>query len=484
MRWRWRLWGDDRVLRSQRSFRLPMSRSNTTLPDSTRGGPVEGGERLCLVLIAYPADPSKVGEVAFLDLSREVLGRDGTLRWGRHLPGAFGRTGHLDDPKLSREQWRFSALGDDRWELENVGRLPLFLNRRRVDGCELRGGDILQAGRRVAVMVQRRPEARPVLANGAPRFGEPDEMGMVGEGPASWALRRQVAFLSTRPEHVLILGESGVGKELVANGLYRASSADGPWVSRSAATIPESLADAELFGNLKNYPNPGMPARPGLVGQADGGVLFLDELGELPVPTQARLLRLLDAGEYNRLGEATSRRASLRMLAATNRGVAELKHDLVARFPHRVTVPGLHQRREDIPLLIRACIDTMAQQGALHPFERSGVTVDIDLQVALVSHAYETHVRELAALLWHAFGQTQDGVLRLWADFPECAPSGATSKAARQIRHRDPQELSDEDIVAALERNEGKRSPTWQELELSSRHVLTRLLKKRGLDGH
>ena len=117
----------------------------------------------------------------------------------------------------------------------------------------------------------------------------------------------------------MLLGETGTGKELAARAVHRFSTrADRPLVARNAATMPAGLIDAELFGNARNYPNPGMAERPGLVGQADGGFLFLDEIGELPSELQAHLLRVLDAGgEYQRLGESRVRRSDFRLLAAT-----------------------------------------------------------------------------------------------------------------------------------------------------------------------
>lgn len=90
-------------------------------------------------------------------------------------------------------------------------------------------------------------------------------------------------------------------------------------MARNAATLPEGLLDAELFGNIKNYPNPGTPERAGLVGEADGSTLFLDEIGEISQVAQAHLLRVLDDGEYHRLGEAKARKSHLRLISATNR---------------------------------------------------------------------------------------------------------------------------------------------------------------------
>src|SRR5690606_25111169 len=123
--------------------------------------------------------------------------------------------------------------------------------------------------------------------------------------------------------------------------------------------------DAELFGNVKNYPNPGMPERAGLIGEADGSTLFLDEIGDLPNAHQVHLLRVLDDdGEYQRLGESKVRRSSFRLVAATNRPFESLKHDFLARFTHRVTVPGLPERRDDIPLILDSILRRIAKRNA------------------------------------------------------------------------------------------------------------------------
>src|SRR5262249_66785 len=161
--------------------------------------------------------------------------------------------------------------------------------------------------------------------------------------PLAWALRDTVAFAARAEGHVLVRGESGSGKELCATAIHRLSTrGERALVARNAATFPAGLVDAELFGNAKNHPNPGTAEREGegLVGEGDGGTLFLDEIGELPAALQAHLLRVLDRnGEYQRLGESRVRRADLRVVAATNRGVAELKHDFAARFTLAVEIP-------------------------------------------------------------------------------------------------------------------------------------------------
>ena len=205
-------------------------------------------------------------------------------------------------------------------------------------------------------------------------------------------------------------------------------------MARNAATLPPGLVDAELFGNARNYPNPGAPERPGLIGQADGGTLFLDEIGEASHEVQAHLLRVLDAGEYHRLGEATARRADLRLIAATNRADSELKHDLCARLPLRVKVPDLDERREDIPLLcghlLRHARQANPEIGARFFSRLTTPRLDPALVDHLVRRPYTTHVRELDAILWRAMTASTSDVVTLPAE-PETTPPPSPSARAR-----------------------------------------------------
>ena len=178
----------------------------------------------------------------------------------------------------------------------------------------------------------------------------------------------------------------------------------------NVADVPESLVEAELFGNVKNYPNAGMPARPGLVGEADGSTLFLDEFAEMPEAMQAHLLRFLETQEYRPVGEAKYRHAEVTVIAATNRELSRIKHDILARFPFRIEVPGLEDRREDIPLLVYHLLPhKMARRDSSIPerfFDRGDgrdtPRVTIELMAWLVTHSYDTHVRELERLLWES----------------------------------------------------------------------------------
>lgn len=324
------------------------------------------------------------------------------------------------------------------------------------------------------------PKAREeATASASHAFGAADELGIVGESPTAWQLREHVAFIAGRAAHVLVLGPSGAGKEVVAQAIHALSKrGTKPMVSRSAVTIPEGIADAELFGNLASYPNPGTPERKGLVGEADGTTLFLDELGELPEELQARLLRVLDErGEYQRLGEARVRRSNLRLVAATNRPIGALKHDVAARFRLRLTVPGLDERREDVPLLARHLLRRVARSdddiARRFVDERGEPRLSFALVRALVGHTYRTHVRELETLLWialaHAKGDVADVCPELVAEL-----SGPDTNAPK----RAVETVSEEEVREALERHGGVQDKVYKELGLANRFVLHRLMKK------
>jgi two-component system nitrogen regulation response regulator GlnG/two-component system response regulator HydG len=256
-------------------------------------------------------------------------------------------------------------------------------------------------------------------------------------------------------------------------------------VARNAATFPAGLVDAELFGHVANYPNAGMPQRPGLVGEADGSTLFLDEIGELPEDLQTHLLRVLDpGGEYQRLGEARSRSADRRLVAATNRPIDAIRHDLAARLALRVVVPSLNDRREDIPLIARHLLRRIAASDAdigERFFDgwtgREGEPrLSVPLVRALVAHDYTTHVRELEALLWSSLASSSDGTVELTPAVRE--ELAAMSRASPGT---DTRGVTAEMLRAAMERHQGVQEKVWRDLGFANRYVLKRLLKKHGM---
>ena len=486
----------------------PRIGSSTTI--DSEGGPIEAagapGDALTLVIVWSAHEPERIGEIAVLPSSpgpSMVLGRgaepttESRLRFFRQRPGVLVERPPLGSPGLSRRQLLVRAL-DGAAQVERVGRCIVEVNGTRCDQAAVGPGDVIYLRRELVLLCARRPALIPrsrALPDAAHHpFGAADEMGLLGESPIMWRLRDSVAFVAMTPNHVLVTGESGTGKELVARAVHDAGSSDSrPFVSRNAATLPASLVDAELFGNVKNYPNAGMPERPGLIGEADGGTLFLDEIGELPQEQQAHLLRVLDAdGEYQRLGEGKVRRSRFRLIAATNRDPAALKDDFAARFNSRIDVPGLPDRREDIPLIARHLLERAAKtspQLASRFLGRSadGTTclrIDPELVEHMLRRPYRTHVRELDALLWRSLAEATGDVLALPADLrmpPAGPPEGRAAQGSAAQHRIDAAEPSSAQIVAALEQHEWNVPLASRALGLTSRFVLNRLMKKHGI---
>jgi two-component system nitrogen regulation response regulator GlnG/two-component system response regulator HydG len=403
----------------------------STLPSVSDAEAASSGRRIewpALVVLWSRDEPARMGEVLLLphgDPQPWIFGRgeggERRLSLVRQRPGTRVPTGPLACPRISRAQLRLSPTPGGGIVVENIGRCALHLRGDRVARALLAPGDVFSLHNEVLFLCTRRPTNMPggehELGEPLHPFGGPDTFGFVGESPAAWDLRHRIAAVARQAFHVAILGPSGCGKEIVAQAIHARSARSGkPMVSRNAATIPEGLADAELFGNIRNYPNPGMPERAGLAGQAHESTLFLDEFAELPQSLQAHLLRLMDDGEYHRLGEATARKAHLRILAATNRPESDLRSDVLARLKVRIALPGLEARRDDIPLLAVHLIRKYAatDPAALARFFPDGDAAAMPrlspiLVETLVSHPYATHVRELDALLIRAIFESRGG---------------------------------------------------------------------------
>ncbi len=463
----------------------------TTDSDIVEGGARRSREVLALVVVWCRDEAERLGELLLPDPDAQPRagwmfgrGREDSgvrLELVRQRPGQTERRPALALPQLSQDQLRIRVGEAGELELDNVGRRTLLINGVERESARVGEGEVVELRGQIMFVVARRPLELPALelpARLLPRFGEADAFGLLGESPPAWSLRGQIAFAAARDVHVLVQGPSGVGKELVARAIHELSGrAAHPLVARNAATLPEALIDAELFGNLRDYPNPGMPERAGLIGAAHRGSLLLDEIGELSHELQAHFLRVLDAGEYQRLGESTTRRADFRLLAATNRPLDELKHDLAARLRLRVAVPSLAERREDIALLIPHLIRRMAGEDPLlaRRFFAGGDSsgaprVDATLVRALIRQPFPTNVRELEGALWTAM---MHSVVAGHAQV-----EASVVEPAREV---DPRKLTREQIEAALAHAEGVQDRAWRLLGLRNRFALIRLMKKHEL---
>jgi two-component system response regulator HydG len=372
-----------------------------------------------------------------------------------------------------------------RLRLENLGRCKLTVNDAPFDEAFVEPGDIVQIGNQLLLLCVRRVARLTGHASGQHRFGEPDEHGFVGESPAIWALRQELGFVGVRPGHVLIHGESGTGKELAANAVHRASKRPGPLVARNAATFPDTLIEAELFGSARGFPNPGMPERVGLIGAAHTGTLFLDEFAELPLAQQTRLLRVLDAGEYQSLGEATLRHADVRVVGATNRALDDLRADVAARFAFLVRMPNLTSRLEDIPLIVRHLLKQVAREDTelrarfFQPDDEPRLSAG--LLLGLLRGPAIGNVRWLRNTLWRSLAESSGDTLHWPKSLSGQFPRASNLPAPPSSDEEQTSESERERIRAALELHQGSVDKTWRALGLSSRFALNRLLKKHGI---
>jgi transcriptional regulator with AAA-type ATPase domain len=305
--------------------------------------------------------------------------------------------------------------------------------------------------------------------NTAPSDPEIEETGFFGiSGPAR-SVRRELYELGPTHLPILLVGETGVGKEVAARALHRLSERRGAFVPVNVAAIPANLLEAELFGSVKGAYTGADRARKGLTVAADRGTLFLDEIGDLDPPLQVKLLRFLDSQEVRPVGATRSRIVDVRILSATNsdldRRVREggFRQDLYYRIAAPpLTIPPLRERREDI-LLLRDLFEreAVARHG-LAPCTWSG-----EAEAMMRRYQWPGNVRELRQAVEVALVRAGGGVVQtehLPIIRTEVGPSGTWDEAQRDFRKKF--------LRAALERNNGNRSATARELGISRQGLL------------
>src|SRR5881275_2539532 len=225
-----------------------------------------------------------------------------------------------------------------------------------------------------------------------------NRFGIIGASPAlNYALQVAVQVANTDLT-VLIAGESGVGKEAFSHIIHSLSARKhNPFIAVNCGAIPEGTIDSELFGHEKGSFTGAMDSRKGYFETVNGGTIFLDEIGELPLGTQARLLRVLESGEFIRVGSSKVQKTDVRVIAATNKELLQLvqqgkfREDLYYRLNTvPIRVPALRDRREDIPLLFRKFAVDFAER-----YKTAPVQLDDDARSRLVNYAWPGNVREL-----------------------------------------------------------------------------------------
>jgi DNA-binding NtrC family response regulator len=308
--------------------------------------------------------------------------------------------------------------------------------------------------------------------------------GIIGESGAMQEVLSVVRRVAPSDATVLIRGESGTGKELIAKALHYASPrAARPLVKVNCAALAESLLEAELFGHEKGAFTGAVTARKGRFELADGGSLFLDEIGDLPPHLQVKLLRVLQEREFERVGSSRPVKVDVRLLAATHRNLEALVRD--GRFRddlyYRINVvtiplPPLRERREDLPLLIDHFLRAFADKNA-----KSIRGLTREAHEALLRYDYPGNVRELENLIERAVVLTRDDVIGL-TDLPLSLDPQATEPERGPGLVAAVEGLERRMIREALAKADGVQTRAAELLGIGER-VLRYKLKKYGLSG-
>jgi DNA-binding NtrC family response regulator len=371
----------------------------------------------------------------------------------------------VDDVKVSREHAVVERRSDGLTLRDLSSRNGSFVDGDRVGGqtVALPAGSLLRLGRTLFISVDA---CEPLHGFGVPRAGP-----LVG-GPALDPVRDEIGAIARSNTSVFIDGPTGSGKELAAQAVHEESGRRGSLVGVNCGALPSDLMESELFGHVRGAFSGSERSREGLVRRARGGSLFLDEVGDLPLQLQVKLLRVLESGEVRAVGEDAPQHVDVRWIAATNRppealiAAGALREDLFHRLcAVRITMPSLIAHREDIPALARSFAGEMS--------------FSVLAMEALLLYDWPGNVRELkncvTAALARARSQSRDQILP--ADIklvrnPTSEPPRSGRPAEGELRVR---------IETALQAHAGNVKETAKSLKMA-RSVLYDWLKRLAID--
>lgn len=304
---------------------------------------------------------------------------------------------------------------------------------------------------------------------------------LVGDSPSMARVKKLIEKVAPTNSTVLILGETGTGKELVARAVHQHSlRAEAPFVAVNCGALPEALIESELFGHRKGAFTGADEHRTGLFEVAHGGTIFLDEIGELPKSMQAKLLRVLESGEIRRVGDNTAFEVDVRVVCATHRQLPDMveagdfREDLMYRInTFEVHIPALRERIDDVPEI------------AAHLFKRfrPGLKTNDELFTAeaielLQKHSWPGNVRELANVIEHATilcDQPPIGPEHLPARFGASRKNGGPTPKLKLVSPLSLRELENQAILDALDRHQGNKPAAADELGISLKTLYNKL---------
>jgi len=302
---------------------------------------------------------------------------------------------------------------------------------------------------------------------------------IIGSSKPMRELFKQIAMTALGPSTVLITGESGTGKELVARAIHDASGRKGAFVPVNCASIPTELIESEFFGHTGGAFTGAKKARPGMFEAADGGTIFLDEIGELPLTMQPKLLRVLQEGKVRRIGADHEHPVKVRVVVATNRDLESevqmgtFREDLYWRLNViQLSLPPLRRRPFDIPLLIEHFIAKYAEASDAPPLEVSAEALAI-----LTAYAWPGNIRELENVIERAVAMTGGAALIL-DDLPERLRSGdLAAMVLNQARenHMTLRKIEQTYVAVILRRTDGNKSRAAEMLGLDRKTLYRKL---------
>ncbi|WP_208279074.1 sigma 54-interacting transcriptional regulator [Massilia oculi] len=393
--------------------------------------------RLLTLTILWHPDSSRIGEQCIAGAP------GGVLELSRYTP-LFSRPGAeglpLGHGSISREPLRIARIDDGVSLQAPLSRMTTELNGREIgasvalDHADLERGQVIALGRTVLLCLH--------WSTVLPKANE--VQGLHGVGSTAVMLRDQVRMVARSDLPVLLLGETGTGKEVVARAIHALGARAGArLVTVNMAALNESLAAAELFGAARGAYTGALGERKGLFGEASGATLFLDEIGNAPACVQPMLLRVLEGGDYRPLGAAQELRSTARILAATDQRLdgAHFNQALLRRLEGVVIqLAPLRSRREDIGVLIQQ----------LYPADDGRVDLPCSLVAELACYDWPGNVRQLARVLQRAALMVKGGVTLRFDQLVQALPAADAGKRAPR---RKPSELSDDELVEALARH-------------------------------
>jgi transcriptional regulator with GAF, ATPase, and Fis domain len=447
--------------------------------------------------VDYRPDASVPARIPLEDLSfaagveagESVLIRDTQVEFD------VSRTG---DRRIIENGYR-SCLVVPLWFCEEMGGVLFFAKRRPAwyDGSDVEIAHAIAAQVVVALQHQRIAEEQTHRARLEGRTRQLEqrlttlrqELGdrygfdrILGRAPAFQEALGRAAKVAPTETTVLLTGESGTGKELVARALHHASQrADGPFVAINCAALPETLVEAELFGHEKGAFTGADRQKPGRFELAAGGTLFLDEVAELPPAVQAKLLRVLQEREFQRVGGTATLRADVRLITATNRDLAKavaegkVREDLFYRLNvFSVHLPPLRERGDDILLLAEHFVRELAPK-----LGKGNGGLSREARDALFAHPWPGNIRELANAVERALILAEGGLLTAAHFGLDGAREQRLKAASGQASEPSPPEaladLERRAILAALQHTKGNKTQAAALLGITRTKLHTRL---------